>query len=621
MYRYTNIFFIFILYSIAYASDPPNYCQYYQENEESFQSPDDNVTYCFDGKEQVYSYSQLAKMMTDIKESTMKSMAKNFKHLLAKTAYEKIREKRNEYIGLYDDFDYSLNKELQKCDRDLLGSDVRYKNSNSKIDLAKQKDILILHLINALKVDGLFKENKNYYKKHKEAVIESNQNRNKCQVKKRTCENKTAFWRDTYHCQESYDLCLGLTKDYLDSQQKALDENIRPLYEMIQKAPLLFENKIESGFFAGMLTENLSASDFQKKIIAYFPHETIKDFERLLNTASVSERAYEDFFSKNSDVINGIIDDPKIFESLIAAMKKESQNELERLDEAASAICKASGEMLHLNQEIVAITMDDYFGKAKNQNELKNRISFFQASHCFLLQKEPATDGGPSVSAIGGMALLGIGGAMQLIPIVGNVAGSGLIIAGASLSVTGGGTLAILGLRDGLSQTEQLGQSIGLYSVGMGGYKELLQKKENRDGALSASAVSMVLLPLDLWGLNYISNLKKMGTNIVTRSKRVPVELSRRLNIAQREVLDELDVSLGAKRLIYLDRYVGLGPDDLSKPDQIYLGAIAQMVEEEIKKSSVLFTAAEKKFAAQHVMDDVIKKCVVKNVKKVKGGK
>jgi len=295
-------------------------------------------------------------------------------------------------------------------------------------------------------------------------------------------------------------------------------------------------------------------------------------------------------------------------------MKDATQQEINRLDKAATEICKTQGEKLHYYPELVKKAMSRYIQTADNRDDLKRKVAFMQGGYCHSLNTDSPGDNNQGLAMIGGLALLGVGGSLQFIPGVGNIAGGALILAGSGMMIAGGGALTALGMYEGYEKQQELNADFGLNAIGFSDYERLLENKISRDDIFSDGALNTALGFVDILGLRYL-NVGKY-TKVKT-DKKDNIEkfksTSRRLNISKRQQLDRLEKWLGKNTEIYLQKYVGSKRTALNKADEIYLSGIIHMAEKKYKKKNPNFKQEDLEDDIKLIVDDVLNKCKVRN--------
>lgn len=596
----------------------PDYCKFYPNFEkESTTNAYGSLAYCLNGQKEILEFSELSSLYDGSTEASFEVMSKDFKKLLASLAFEEILNKRKSYEGRHYGVDLRTSKALNSCvnnDSPFLRESLENFKSRKKqkFDYKRQMTALRLNVVNAMKAKALFKKNKNHHKLLNEAKIKLNQNNLTCRNERIKCRRETPFYKDTYHCSENYDFCKSYNQVEYKNKQKDLQKKKAPLYDMVSKSPLLFANKTDSDMIDFFSEDEIKPSNFMNEITKNIPDEVQKDMDNIISNPKSGE--FDNFVKKHEMTLENMLKKPRVLFNLKTKMKDATQQEINRLDKAATEICKTQGEKLHYYPELVKKAMSRYIQTADNRDDLKRKVAFMQGGYCHSLNTDSPGDNNQGLAMIGGLALLGVGGSLQFIPGVGNIAGGALILAGSGMMIAGGGALTALGMYEGYEKQQELNADFGLNAIGFSDYERLLENKISRDDIFSDGALNTALGFVDILGLRYL-NVGKY-TKVKT-DKKDNIEkfksTSRRLNISKRQQLDRLEKWLGKNTEIYLQKYVGSKRTALNKADEIYLSGIIHMAEKKYKKKNPNFKQEDLEDDIKLIVDDVLNKCKVRN--------
>ena len=170
-----------------------------------------------------------------------------------------------------------------------------------------------------------------------------------------------------------------------------------------------------------------------------------------------------------------------------------------------------------------------------NTEYLENQIIASKAAYCHLLDVSPLSKSSVSLASISGFSMLGVGLALQFVPVVGNAFGTGLLVAG-------GAVLTGVGYSDYLTSEMKYQGDVAMYSAGYTGYNELIRAQKMRDENFAWSVADTVLVPLDLSVLRVMKSKKRVSKNLKS-SKMSKNELQKFL----KDFLNALSKSPGQK--------------------------------------------------------------------------
>ncbi|MBT4790944.1 MAG: hypothetical protein HON90_05195, partial [Halobacteriovoraceae bacterium] len=391
-----------------------------------------------------------------------------------------------------------------------------------------------------------------------------------------------------------------------------LGRDIAPLYDMVQSSPLLFNNTDEGDWLSSTKSTELKPSPLMHKILSKF--ELSMKFELQPLSTNSSPEEVKAYFSKYEQTIDQLIDNEKKFNELSKTTKVELNKEMKRLNQAANYICNEQGKNLHNYPSLVEKTMEEIF----EHNNSKQQVAATQAAYCHLLNTKPLIEDGLSVASIAGFAMLGVGFGLQFIPGVGTVAGGMVLSASTALLAGGGGMLTGVGIKDTIDSQSKLNREIGLHSADLNDYQNVIIAKEIRNTNVVMSVVDTALVPVDLAAYRILKNktpnlpaetiVKNTDRRVEHRGKNTNRQGARRFDDALRSTVDQVENELGkVKKLKLLLKY-NKAEYNLNPRDKIYLAAMADMLEQELKKNKGLKGKKLKK-KVQKELDKIINKC------------
>ena len=263
---------------------------------------------------------------------------------------------------------------------------------------------------------------------------------------------------------------------------------------------------------------------------------------------------------------------------------------------------------------IIQARMEEIF----EHNNSKQQVAATQAAYCHLLNTKPLIEDGLSVASIAGFAMLGVGFGLQFIPGVGTVAGGMVLSASTALLAGGGGMLTGVGIKDTIDSQSKLNREIGLHSADLNDYQNVIIAKEIRNTNVVMSVVDTALVPVDLAAYRILKNktpnlpaetiVKNTDRRVEHRGKNTNRQGARRFDDALRSTVDQVENELGkVKKLKLLLKY-NKAEYNLNPRDKIYLAAMADMLEQELKKNKGLKGKKLKK-KVQKELDKIINKC------------
>lgn len=645
----TIYFHIFLSLGLIYISSAsgseiiPKFCQFYpkyidgKKVIQEVSQEDKNLKHiqCYQDERVEFTIDNLSKAMDNIEEDTLQSISNNLKKRLTFHGVKQTIEKKYDYDGLFENLSLGPSNELLECGRvhskydksklsaydkvqDLLTNKFEYnpdiaiqilkdrRKKKSSVNKIKQRDFLMLNLINGLKVSALLDINKNHSRDSKRAEEDYDKALSKC---------RSYVNRYNITSSKKYRPCYEKAKELKNKRQDELAQQIAPLYDMVHPSPLLFNNSDQGSILSVLESDKLSGSPFLAQIKSVLPNKALRRVKFLLQNND--NQGLEEYLKNNVGMFNEILDNPDNYEKLYSSSRAEVAEEIERLNKAAEALCMNEGENLHHYPGLVEAAMNDMTQKSLNKDILFHQTRAAQAGYCHLLHNEPIGKNEMSAATIGGLALLGVGAALQVVPVLGNISGGMMISVGAGLALTSGGAILTgQGFVDAYKSQRTFNQDIALHSVGLKGYEDLLESKNTRDLNVVLSGVDAVLVPIDL---KLIAMAKKeaksagnsqrlQGDNL---SKRVANGRFRRYDNYQRKMINELfdDKKMAERIKILNNRYNPKNINELSKADKAYYGAVADMIEKDVAKEFPKLNMSQRRAKVQEKLDNIIKEC------------
>lgn len=529
------ILIIILLSFSTIAQERPRYCKYYPDF--SKEIPQVGVSdkfhkknlsiICINSKPLSIKLSKLSKIMSNVQESTVDQMGQQFEKRLQQTALSSILDTKLVYTGLFEDQKYPPATDLSSCinvranykDNKIKSRmELSLKRNESNLKVAtfskiKQKAMIKLNLINALKANALFDRNTNHYKNLDKIDFLASQGRYACNSENLKCRKRTSIFSNTYHCSENKEKCYLIVSEKKKKQITKTNQLIKPLYRMVKSSPLLFQNSNDDSVIAPFLTSKLDRSPFMDKLLDKIPLSMNKEMH--LAISQNDPKALNMFLNRNSKALNAIVDNPNNYKGFLDAASSAVSKKLVDLNQAAGEICSGNGDNLHHYPGLVNLTMNKMFARAGKEN-LSHQILSGQAAYCHLLNTRPFGESQKSWASISGFTLLGVGAALQFVPVAGNMVGAGVMLAGGTI-LTG------KGYNDFLESDSKYVQENGLHMSGLQGYEDLLKSKNDRDSNLAWSIADTALLPFDLiFALKMVK--KEARTSKVSSSLDSPVK-------------------------------------------------------------------------------------------------
>ncbi len=263
-----------------------------------------------------------------------------------------------------------------------------------------------------------------FYKNHvKSALLLKSVLKQKVEVEERYEKEKSAATvrgpgrRHSCTSKPNQKHCVALQtiqKNY--EQEKAQVElSLGVLY---QQHPTVFDIQNRFEFFDWFNSE-YAQSDFGKLL----DKEAIKDIPELANMQNA--QAIVDFLeseegnNKLEELSTRLVDHP--VSTVEEAGRKKVNEEKLKKKEAMEHLCKSDGSDLHHFDHLAKEVLNE--SKTNGKAHLAD-----QAGYCYLIQTEPKRTGGLGIAALLGATVAIVGGvALQFVPVVGNLAGAGLI--------------------------------------------------------------------------------------------------------------------------------------------------------------------------------------------------
>ena len=515
---YLRILFTSILALFAFAQSSlaqlPPYCAYFPNfdngQSQGFPQAEESDITCYD--------NQLAKIpLTEIQrfkgvhEKLMDQMGAQLAKRLQTQAFKSILQSKDLYRGLLPNESFIPSKEVQECAREKSSAHKEHyapgiltalESSEAKKVSPSDEEFntfLEINLVNALKAKALFNTNKNYHKQMEFVTRSHLQRKNQCQRDYLSCKDKAGFFESTYHCKVTKDECQELSEQRRELENAYLNKKISTLYQMVQSSPLLFQNSNEGSILEPFLSARLEPSPLLEELTKEFTQDELSSLETSL--ASGDKDGVKSFYQDNGKKMLAVLKNPHRKKKLMSVARKQIGSHLKKLDEAALAICEGKGENLHHYPGLVRQAMESVAADA-NQQDWNGQVLSSKAAYCHLLRTSPLEKNGTQWASISGFAMLGVGAALQFIPIAGNAVGTGLMI-------TGGAILSGVGLQQYFESEEKYQQDFGMQSVGYQDYKALLDSKKDRDSALAWSIADGALFFVDLHALKAMKQTKK----------------------------------------------------------------------------------------------------------------
>ena len=206
-------------------------------------------------------------------------MSAEFERDLASLAVRKVLNTKGLYIGVSGAIPTAESLVLCGADnrkhqisRDIFGS--KHRLSKSKFDPVKQKDFMALNIINAIKAQALFEQNKDHYSLTDQATRQLRWSFNQCNYEQRKCKDDTPIWKGNQHCIDKLDICKDEARAVKKVTLAELDKKISPLYSMVSTNPLLFNNADQGNWAAAFKSNKLTPSPLMAMILKVIPNKT-----------------------------------------------------------------------------------------------------------------------------------------------------------------------------------------------------------------------------------------------------------------------------------------------------------------------------------------------------------
>jgi hypothetical protein len=626
---------------VSYANSViPDYCRFYpkfidgkkvDQTISADEYEQNSIPQCFQKELIEFSMKELSSAVQDVEEKSLDQIGESIQHKLSYHAVKQVLEKKSEYYDLFNGVDSTPSDDLVECGKshshyktdnrslyDQVFSKQYYnpdvgrvileevQNKSHNVDPVKQRDFLAINLINGIKAAALLDIKKDNENQVNDAKKEYSISAKACVS---MCSRMDELLRNS-NCFNKQRVCYGKAIKIRDERLELYTDKEKPLYDMVSGSPLLFNNADEGELLSALGTDDLRGSPLQKKIESMIPNKELRRVKFFIkNNDQIGLR---EFFNEKADFLNSILDNKVKYNELKEESKKELSREYTRLDLAAEKLCQGEGEDLHHYPHLMEATFDDMYSNSLNKETLKHQMQAGQAGYCHLLNTSPLEENKISAASIGGFALLGIGGALQFVPIAGNIVGTGLMI-------LGGTVLTGIGVGDTIDSHNRLNTDIGMHSVGYGGYKKIMKSKSARDGNLYWSAADMILIPLDLHALRALKSQKTVKSNSSGRRVEDGVAPTgknqrkgdRRHNFAQREIIDDIEKGLGDDLVKLGNKYNPGNVHELSPGDKVYFAGVADMMEKDLIKANPKLArdpvALKKKVNKE--IDEMIKDC------------
>ena len=622
--KLSSLLLIFISTNIFAKQFSADFCKHYPKFENGKrvlrdeQVESENQIICFNGEAIEYNMTEISTDMNNVEEYVVDLVSDEFKKQLYKNAINETLKKRSEYYNLFNGIDYSFSDVLNECREshkknksrrsflDAVGYNTEYNPligkeidshplSSQAVNKEQQRDFISINLINSIKAQALLEINNNHEENMDDVYSEYNQSNINCNIIYESCMNLNKG----PICITNNKKCYKESREIRDARLNQYSMNIKPLHSMVGNSPLLFSNLADGEVFSSLSTDDLEASTMLKEFNKVIPNKFIRRAKFLIEQND--KQGLRDFFSENASELNNIIDDKSNYKKLSKASTTEIKKELSRIDSLSEKLCDIDSNQLHANPDLVNFTLNQMYSKAKNKDSLKNQVRMWQAGYCHLLDKEPISDGGSNLAAIGGFVLLGIGVGLQFIPVAGNAIGYGLIAGGVALSG--------IGVVETVDKSEKLKEDIALYSAGFGGYKNILDSKEDLASSLKWSIADAVLLPLDLHALKAMKNSNKIKVP-PTSNPKLPNGY-KRYDHEQRAAIDKIEKDLGRDFKRLNNKYNPDNVHELSKADKVYFAGVAKMLEKDLIKTTPSLKENPKllKEKMDEQLDTIIKDC------------
>lgn len=493
----------------------PAYCALYPNisktvNSKNMDTPSKTLTSlaCMSDQSSSNEVYKLSRLVENAQEKYTSQITQQFERRLQKIALEKILDVQEKYADLFQNVNQPKKNSFQKCfDKKSRQKDF-FKTQINSFDPSKQKRMIQINIINAIKAQALFEEKKNHDKTLAHIGRQAVQKNNICRQEKIRCRKKTSLIKNTKHCSLREKKCLEQNQKMKENQYNLIKEKIGPLYSMVQSSPLLFAQSNEGRVIGPFLRAKLSPSRFLNKIVQNLPKELIHEMKVAID--SKDSNALSKYFARNESLINNLFENKKVYNNLLIEAKKAIRKKIKSLNHAISEICKGKGKDLHLYPFLVQEALKEIESQGEKQQIIASQIAY-----CHLLRKKPSHHK-VSLASISGFALLGIGATLQIIPIAGNVSGSVLFVMGGSL-------LTAKGYKDYSNSNKAYKQEKGLHSAGFLEYERLLSSQRLRDKNLSLSIINTAILPFDIIGLRILKQAKEISKNTPQLTKDIKV--------------------------------------------------------------------------------------------------
>jgi hypothetical protein len=369
-----------------------------------------------------------------------------------------------------------------------------------------QDDFIKLNIINAIKAQAYFeklKEDKvipRYEYSVAQSKLRNNWRINKCRNQNKQCRDEVSIFSTLYHCTETKNYCFNQSRSIKDNEikntEQYLDKNQGPIHKVVQISPLLFNHCRKDNIIGVFPVSELTPSPFLKSITKNLNPTIVQDMKKLI--IDKNEDGINIFFEKNKEKINQTINNKNTMKQIKEKAHEQLLIHLEKIDSSLHRICDSEGEGLHNYPGFVQKTFKELYKKTPKLTlqEINDKMISSQMAYCHLLNKYPPEEESVSLAAISGFTLIGVGAALQVIPIAGTATGTALVIAG-------GTVFAAQASYDTWESHKKYQQEIGLQSAGYIGYKKRQSSQKLRNQNLAWTAIDIIALPLDLAALRH----------------------------------------------------------------------------------------------------------------------
>ncbi|MCR9203561.1 MAG: hypothetical protein NXH75_03220 [Halobacteriovoraceae bacterium] len=510
----------------------------------------------FSGNNISLSMKDLFNHYENIDKSGFRTKQREYKNLLINKSISSILNLKNQFLGLYPELNNDLSEEFFHCangaakenmENDSLSQVVENHNSRrsvleeeyKEIREELKKDFKRKNLFESL-INGAHFKKYNETKKENKLKVQEAVREMRTKVSKACLKKHPRRGRLRTRCKRGQSGKILSEKAELEAKFSEEEEKLlNPLYLRVRENPLLFEREDDSNVFVSS-TSHLKPSKFSKSLLSLPKSKAmVVEFQNLM------EKNPDNFMGAFEKKLNEDSTFKANYENLIKAAEANQKVENEGkdaiktfnegMDNSAAKICESDGEKL---QHFPPLT-ESIVQNALAEGSDKSKVLSIQMSQCQLMRENPLDeDRGWGMFAVG-LGAIAIGTVAQVVPVIGNIGGGAMFVAGTAIVLGGGATLTYDSYLTQSDKEIKLNTNTVAMHSGWNDYSNVLESAVENSNARVNTYLSAATLPLDVAFVGLAARalkVKKLARLNITPEKTLDAFSSAKNNLDNFEI-------------------------------------------------------------------------------------